>query len=231
MAATPAPAAPKLILVTASWCGPCQSLKRNLKKEGIEYRTISISQARSEYNRTVKSIPYMFYVRKDGTRVGNYGVLSGSKLREFAAPTRSLSAASAAPGRKERRICRIRANRTGKAILEALATHLAVAKGADEPVGGLADINVPVSTKITDILVIVSHKQELSIGRFLTATWKDLSITSSNGRTTFVSPVTITGRALGISLTATLKSVYLHEDGRTVDVEVDGFPDLRIVFN
>lgn len=223
-----APAVPELIMVTESYCGPCQTLKRSLKKEGINYRTISIAEARTEYNRTVRSIPYLFYVRADGIRVGSYGAISGSKLREFAAPTRDVAAG---PKRKARRICRIGSSRTGDAILEALATHLAVSSGAEEPVGGLADLHIPVSTSISDLMVLVSHKQELSMGRHLTISWRDLSLTSVAGRTKFLSPVEVTGRALGVTLTATLKEVYLHEDGRTVDVVIDGFPDLRVVFN
>ncbi len=223
VAASPAP---ELILVTESYCGPCQTLKRNLKAAGIKYRAISIADMRDEYNRTVSSIPYVFYIRPDGQRVGSYGSMTVSQAETFVRPLSDLASAPTPASVT----CTVRGKRNPPAILDALVTHVAVEAGAELPMGGLADIHIPLSTKISDALVLLSHKQEIRIGRFVVARWKDLSITSSEGRTVFNSPVTVEGKALGVTITATLKEIYLHDDGRTLDITVDGLPDLRLVF-
>jgi hypothetical protein len=154
--------------------------------------------------------------------------MNSDDLAAFVEPLQLHATASASPGQST---CRIPAPRTTEGILRALVTHLAVESGGDMPMGGLADIHVPLPAKISDLLVLISHHQRIDLGRYVTASWQDLSITSSKGRTTFDSPVVIEGRALGISLAATLKEVYLHEDGRTLDIVVEGFPDLRVVFD
>ena len=230
---TPAAAAPQdtLYLVTESWCGPCQSLKRNLKSEGIPYTTLSLAEMKTRFNRTVKSIPYMFYVRSDDQRVGSYGSMGVDDLRKFVAPLQLHAVASK---RQERKVCRVRGKRSPQTTVAALVTHLIMTSGERHgPIAGglMPDIHIPLTAKLSDIMVLVSHKQSVKLGKFVTASWKDLSITSSEGRTRFLSPVVISGEALGISLSAELKELYLHEDGRTLDVIIEGLPDLRVVFD
>lgn len=72
----------KKILLTGSWCGPCQFLKKDLEAQGITVQTEDIDQPEGQalvQKYKIKSIPTLLEYREDAEDQRDFYVTSGAQ--------------------------------------------------------------------------------------------------------------------------------------------------------
>ena len=223
-----APDADILYVVSGPNCAPCAVLKSNLEALGIPFEPLTVEEHKAKYGWGPASIPYSFVFNRE--KENSRYVLNGMKTQaELTAWTAHFKLAPPAAQSVQ---CSVTGEFTLDAVAEALVTHLARQKNVSSPiVGGVFDIKVPLSDRVRELLIKGAYSKRLDLKTdTVWLTWDSLGFTIKDGDFTFSSPVRLHGSFFGVSITAALTKLHLSEDGRTLDVAIDGFPDLRVVF-
>ena len=241
---------PRIIMLSASWCGPCRRTKRDaadLIGDGPDavVQVIDVEERRNypdEFNvvRT-RLLPSFFVYRGDGTRIGR--VQSGSMTRQQLVDMAAGSGVSLdplpEPQKTQHRVtASVPASLSFGRAVQVLAEHLAVTASAEEHlVSGLFDISVDVPDLLPEILGGLTQQgvwssEELGLAVTLPSS---TTITMQRGEIQFSDPIDVQWRRGPVSASADLHAVSVSDNGKSVTLDLRGrgilpVPDLTVVF-
>ena len=228
-------------MITARWCGPCQSLKRRASEligAGKPIQLIEITE-RPRYAAELKikhskTIPCFVVLDSTGTEIDR--TTGGQTLDSLNAllATHRINGPRTEANEAETITATVNMPPSWEAVAGVLAAHLARQEKHNlQPVGGLFDRQVKVSPLVPQLLAQLMIGEPISIATTgITATWhgddRAIEFTDKH-QITMKPPIDVQINKWGLSLATQVTGLHVTDRGSTVRVQLRG-PDLTIRF-
>lgn len=239
---------PRIVMLSAEWCGPCRTTKEAAGDligvdESAVVQVVDVDKRPgygAEFNvMQAGTIPAYFVYRGDGKRI--------TALRQGASTRAGLEGMATQAGVSLQPMPEVSegglvtaaveaAPRAGS-VLQLLADHVERSQEAEPLVGGLLDIDVDVPDALPEVLaalVLDGTWRSESMGLELTLP-ESAALSKSGRRLAFSEPLLVSVERGPVSVSAELHGITLAVDGREVCLDLRGrgllpVPDLTVVF-
>lgn len=228
-------------MITANWCGPCQSVKRKASEligSGKPIQLIEITE-RPRYAaelkiKHAKTIPCFVVLNSMGTEIDR--ITGGQTLDSLNAllATHRINRPRTEANDAETITATLNMPPSWEAVAGVLASHLARQEEHNlQPVGGLFDRHVKVSPLVPQLLAQLMIGEPIAISTTgITATWhgEDRVIEfQDKHQITMQPPIDVQINKWGLSLATHVTGLHVSDNGSTVKIQLRG-PDLTIRF-
>lgn len=196
-----------VLLVGESWCVPCNNREKELIRQGISYKKLTVNEA------AAAGLPLR---RNADNKVPIPQEFPGTSMKSTQAPAATIVEVS---------------DSIDLSIVNLLSQHLDAQHTGERPVSGILDIDVDAPAYIPDLLngLLIGQQWE-SPANGLTLNWEgSRTIRVDSGKLAFTPAVKVTKKVGPLSVKATLDAVTISQNGRQIDLSLGGAPDLTIV--